>query len=87
MPTRTMLDEFLAWNPGDPDVRSWQLIDAEPVRTERGTAARVRSPPVSTRPVEVEASETAPAPDRARATRRIRLGERQRDAIALSSSK
>jgi Uma2 family endonuclease len=38
-PTRVMLDEFLAWNPGDPSVRAWQLIGGEPVAMAPGTDA------------------------------------------------
>ena len=30
-PARMTLAEFFAWDPEDPSVRSWQLIDGEPV--------------------------------------------------------
>ena len=30
-PSRMTLAEFFAWDPGDPTVRHWQLIDGEPV--------------------------------------------------------
>jgi hypothetical protein len=39
---------------------------------------------VRTRPVEADALEAAPAPERRPRARRLRLGERQRDAIALA---
>ncbi|HET7880471.1 MAG TPA: Uma2 family endonuclease, partial [Acetobacteraceae bacterium] len=39
MPTRMTLDEFLAWDPGDPGVRNWQLIDGEPVAMAPGSDA------------------------------------------------
>jgi len=33
------LDEFLAWDPGDPSGRTWQLIDGEPVAMAPGSDA------------------------------------------------
>jgi Uma2 family endonuclease len=39
VPTRMTLDEFIAWNPGDPSVRTWQLIDGEPVAMAPGSDA------------------------------------------------
>jgi Uma2 family endonuclease len=37
-PTRMTVDEFLAWDPGDPSV-AWQLIDGEPVAMAPGSDA------------------------------------------------
>ncbi len=37
-PTRMTVDEFLAWDPGDPSV-GWQLIDGEPVAMAPGSDA------------------------------------------------
>jgi Uma2 family endonuclease len=38
-PARMTLAEFFAWNPEDPSVRSWQLIDGEPVAMAPATEA------------------------------------------------
>jgi Uma2 family endonuclease len=38
-PTRMTLAEFFAWNPDDTSVRSWQLIDGEPVAMAPATEA------------------------------------------------
>ncbi len=38
-PTRMTVDEFLAWDPGDPSVAAWQLIDGEPVAMAPGSDA------------------------------------------------
>jgi Uma2 family endonuclease len=34
-PTRMTLAEFFAWDPEDPSVRSWQLVDGQPVAMAR----------------------------------------------------
>lgn len=39
IPTRMTLDEFLAWDPGDPTGCAWQLIDGEPVAMAPGSDA------------------------------------------------
>src|SRR5579864_7253788 len=36
---RMTLSEFLQWEPADPTVRSWQLIDGEPVAMAPGSDA------------------------------------------------
>ncbi len=38
-PTRMTLDEFLAWDAGDPSVHKWQLIDGEPMAMAPGSDA------------------------------------------------
>ena len=38
-PARMTLAEFFAWEPGDRSVRSWQLIDGEPVAMSPATEA------------------------------------------------
>jgi hypothetical protein len=30
-PSRMTVAEFLVWDPGDPDIHAWQLVDGEPV--------------------------------------------------------
>lgn len=37
MPVRMTVSEFLAWDPGDPTRRRWQLIDGEPVSMAPGS--------------------------------------------------
>jgi Uma2 family endonuclease len=38
-PARMTLSEFFAWDPEDPSVRTWQLIDGEPVAMAPATRA------------------------------------------------
>lgn len=38
-PTRMTVDEFLAWDPGDPTAPRWQLVDGEPVAMAPGSDA------------------------------------------------
>lgn len=38
-PVRMTLDEFLAWDPGDQNAQTWQLIDGEPVAMAPGSDA------------------------------------------------
>jgi Uma2 family endonuclease len=39
VPTRMTLDEFLAWDPGDEGMSTWQLMDGEPVAMAPGSDA------------------------------------------------